>query len=433
MDKAYCSKPTVKIAPWRKVVVVIFLLGFCGCLLPLSAAEIKHHGHLKYELDGYAFSDSSVYEQLYGQAQLNQTAQFRYHLGLKWQSGWLVEADYQLLAGYGEHRYQTTALVNNYLSLSSVINDDQRLLNLTDTLAEHRDFVMVQRLDRALVGYQSNNNVIKFGRQAITWGNGQFFNPMDFVNPFDPTSLDKEYKTGDDILYGQHLLQDGSDLQAAYVIRRNDDLDVTFDVATAALKYHGFINYIHEYDLLLAEHYDDTVVALASVISLGGAIWATDLVATWGDESYLSLVSNWSYSWVGLERNMTGTLEYFYNGLGISNGDYSPESLRQYPQLMAKIERGELHNLARNYLASSLYIEMTPLWSLSQNLFYNVSDNSALYQLLSLHSLSDDLRLTSAVSLPIGASGTEYGGLKFVDGQYFSFELSLYAQLAWYF
>ncbi|MGS0824985.1 hypothetical protein ACVBIO_04165 [Shewanella sp. 0m-8] len=427
------SRRIFNIVFWQKLTAVIFLVGLGDCLLPLAAAEIEHHGHLKYELDGYAFTHKSVYQQLYGQTQVNQTAQFRYHLGSKWQSGWLVEADYQLLAGYGERRYQTSTWVNNYLSLSSIINDDQRLFNLTAPLAEHRDFAMVQRLDRALVGYQTNNNVVKFGRQAITWGNGQFFNPMDFVNLFDPTALDKEYKTGDDILYGQHLLQDGSDLQAAYVIRRNNRSEVTFDVATAAVKYHGFINYVHEYDLLLAEHYEDTVAAFASAISLGGAIWATDIVATWGDESYLSLVSNVSYSWVGFDNNMTGTVEYFYNGLGISDGDYSPESLRLHPELVARVQRGELYNLAQDYLASRLYIEMSPLWSVSQNLFYNMSDNSALYQLLSQHSVSDDVRFTSALSLPIGANGTEYGGLKLATGQYFSFELSLYAQLAWYF
>ncbi|MGS0681467.1 hypothetical protein ACVBIL_09925 [Shewanella sp. 125m-7] len=433
MGKECSNKRADKRFLWRKLPILTYFLGLCGLPFFLASAELQHHGHLKYELDGYAFSDSSVYQALYGQQQLNQTAQFRYHLGSRWQSGWLAEVDYQLLAGYGKHRFQTRALTSDYLSLSSVINDEQRLFNLTDTLTEHRDFVMLQRLDRAIVGYQGDNNVIKFGRQALTWGNGLFFNPMDFVNPFDPSSLDKEYKTGDDILYGQHLLQDGSDLQAAYVIRRDSNSDVTADVATLALKYHGFFDYIHEYDLLLAEHYDSRVAGVSSIVSVGGAIWATDLVATWGEQNYLSLVSNWSYSWVGFERNMTGTLEYFYNGLGIGNGDYSPESLLQHPQLVAKIARGELYNLAQDYLTGSVYIEMTPLWSISQNLFYNVSDSSALYQLLSQNSLSDDLRLTSALTVPIGANGTEYAGLKFTNDQYFSFELSFYAQLAWYF
>ncbi|WP_299802826.1 hypothetical protein [uncultured Shewanella sp.] len=429
MEIGCYNKLRDKLCFWRRGIVLLL----CCVSQALCATEVQYQGHLKYEYEGYAFSEQSVYRELYGQHQLNQTAQFRYHLGSQWQSGWLAEADYQLLAGYGEHRFQLTPLADGYLGLSAVIDDEQRLFNLTHTISEHRDFMMLQRLDRAIVGYQTDNNVIKLGRQAITWGNGLFFNPMDFVNPFDPTSLDKEYKTGDDMMYGQHLLADGSDLQAAYVVRRNHDSDVTYNVATAALKYHGFSHYIHEYELLVAEHYGDTVAALASIISVGGAIWATDLVVTLGEQDYLSLVSNWSYSWVGLEKNMTGSLEYFYNGLGITDGDYSLESLRQHPQLLEKIQRGELYNLSRDYLASSLYIEMTPLWSLSQNLFYNVPDNSALYQLLSLNNLSDELRLTTALSLPIGAKGTEYGGLKFDDGQYFSFELSLYMQLAWYF
>ncbi|GIU25871.1 hypothetical protein [Shewanella sp. MBTL60-007] len=433
MAEGYCDKRIDNLSLRRKSHCLAALLGFCCLPFSLVAAQLQQHGHLKYEYDGYVFSDSSAYQARYGQYQVNQTAQLRYHIGSRWQSGWLAEADYQLLAGYGEKRFQATPLVDGYFGLGSVIDDEQRLFNLTHTISDHRDFAMLQRLDRAIVGYQTDNNVIKLGRQAITWGNGLFFNPMDFVNPFDPTSLDKEYKTGDDMVYGQHLLQDGNDLQAAYVIRRDGDSDVTFDVATAALKYHGFIDNIHEYHLLLAEHYDSRIAGVSSIISVGGAIWATDLVTTWGEEDYLSLVSNWSYSWVGFERNMTGTIEYFYNGLGISDGDYSPKSLLQHPELVAKLERGELYSLARHYLAGNLYIEMTPLWSLSQNLFYNASDNSALYQLLSLNSLSDDFRLTTALTVPIGADGTEYGGLKLSEGQYASFELSLYVQLAWYF
>jgi hypothetical protein len=38
---------------------------------------------------------------------------------------------------------------------------------------------------------------------------------MDLVNPFDPASIDTEYKAGDDMLYVQYLQDNGNDMQAA--------------------------------------------------------------------------------------------------------------------------------------------------------------------------------------------------------------------------
>ena len=53
------------------------------------------------------------------------------------------------------------------------------------------------------MGFATDHVVMRFGRQAITWGNGLVFNAMDIFNPFDPAAVDKEYKTGDDMIYGQ--------------------------------------------------------------------------------------------------------------------------------------------------------------------------------------------------------------------------------------
>ena len=44
---------------------------------------------------------------------------------------------------------------------------------------------------------------------------------MDVFNPFDPAAVDKEYKTGDDMLYGQYLLNNGNDMQGVAMVRRN--------------------------------------------------------------------------------------------------------------------------------------------------------------------------------------------------------------------
>jgi hypothetical protein len=83
-------------------------------------------------------------------------------------------------------------------------------------------------------------------------------------------------------------------------------------------------------------------------------------------------------------------------------------------------------------------IEMNPLWMLTPNAFINLSDGSALVQVVSHHDIAQDWQILAALNLPIGSRGTEYGGIETGienDGDpfYLSTDLSFTFQLAWYF
>ncbi len=137
----------------------------------------------------------------------------------------------------------------------------------------------MHRLDRLSVGFTTERSAWRFGRQAISWGNGMVFTPMDVFNPFDPAAVDKEYKTGDDMLYGQYGFDNGNDLQGVAVVRRDPVTgQVEQDQSSLAFKYHGFLG-MNEYDLLAAEHYGDRILGLGGNVALGGAVWRGDL--TW--------------------------------------------------------------------------------------------------------------------------------------------------------
>ena len=277
--------------------------------------------------------------------------------------------------------------------------------------------------------------VARFGRQALSWGNGLFYAPMDLVNPFDPAAVDTEYKAGDDMLYLQYLRDNGHDVQAAYVVRRSLlSGDVESGQATTAIKYHGFLGEA-EYDVLVAEHYGDTVVGVGAGTSVGGAVWRGDLVATRGDgDTTVQLVTNLTYSWNWFNRNMSGAIEYFYNGFGQGSGSYDPLSIAGNPALVERVTRGELFSIGRHYVAGSVMIEMTPLWGLTPTVLANVSDPSGLFQLVSNYSLSDNMTLLGSINVPLGPKGTEFGGI--AAGQpdrYLSGGAGLFAQIAWYF
>ncbi len=301
-------------------------------------------------------------------------------------------------------------------------------------VATDSNSVLVHRLDRFYVGFTGDKAVLRVGRQAVSWGNGLIYTPMDFFNPFDPAAVDKEYKTGDDMLYGQYLKQNGDDLQAVWVVRRDLDGNVSSDVDSIAAKYHGFIGG-KEYDLLLAQHYDDNVFAVGGLSDLGSALWRGDITLTdTQTDNIVSLVTNLTYSWVGWGHNISGVAEYFYNGFGQADGDYSPAALANNPDLTKRIVRGELFTLGRSYLALSAMIEMTPLWLLTPNAFINLSDGSMLAQLVTSHDLKQDLQILAAISVPVGAAGTEYGGIDSdIAGKHLSTGFNLFAQLAWYF
>jgi hypothetical protein len=258
---------------------------------------------------------------------------------------------------------------------------------------------------------------------------------MDIVNPFDPTTVDTEFKFGDDMFYGQFLRGNGDDIEVAHVFRRDPATgDPESYVATTAIKYHGFAGEA-EYDLLLAENHDDVTVGIGGNRSVGGAVVHGDVV--WADTpsgSRLQLVTNLSYSWVWGGKNMSGVIEYYFSEFGQKSGNYDIDSLTQNVELTKRLERGEVFTLGRNYLAGGVTIELTPLWMLTPNLFANLDDGSALLQVVTRNSLSDNAEFLGALNLPIGPSGTEFGGIEAgMPGVYFSSDFSLFAQIAWYF
>lgn len=418
---------------------------------PIAAAELDYNwqGHLKGIVNYQLFSTDSFHDEFgYRQvADLNSDTRINFNV---YSGAWQVETDYQLISIYGDTQRLANQLPSNSLLPAALINDQQRLFDLTHTITAKDNYALVHRLDRAAISYSEDALVVKLGRQAISWGNGLIYAPMDLFNPFSPSSIDKEYKTGDDMLYAQYLTDSGNDLQLVWVVRRDEQGEVAGNVDSVAVKYHLFSG-DSEWDILLAEHYQDHVIGLGNITNIGGAVWRSDLVYTRtgsytdfninrdiDNDSVWSFVTNWSYSWMLAEKNASALIEYHYNGFGQSNGDYSLSGLESNPALLARLARGELYTLGQHYLAGSITVEISPLWLLIPNVFTNLSDHSGLIQLLSQHDLQQDLQFIVALNVPMGAKGTEFGGIPIVNPMtfnqsYLESEYSVFAQLAWYF
>jgi hypothetical protein len=413
----------------RSLIVLLFC---CGAA---AADGTEFGGHTKVRVLGQAFPANSLLRELAGPESIDIEGDLRLNFSAR-HGRWSFETAYQLFALHGDSIEWTRDLGNAAgLFIARLPNDERRLFNLTDVLHDKGRNALVHRIDRLAVGYTSEKAVLRFGRQALSWGNGLFYSPMDLVNPFDPAAIDTEFKSGDDMLYGQYLRDNGDDLQAAVVFRRDVNTgDVEAESGTSALKYHGFAGN-SEFDLLVASSYGDAVLGVGGLRSIGGAVWRSDVVvAATDDDTVLQFVTNLSYSWTWSGRNVSGAVEYYFNGFGQQNGNYDPASLAANPDLLERLARRELYAVGRNYLAGSLMIEMSPLWLLTPTLLANVDDPSALLQLVTQYSLSDNMTFLGSVNVPIGYDGSEFGGIDSGLGDtYLSTGVGIFAQLAWYF
>ena len=163
-------------------------------------------------------------------------------------------------------------------------------------------------------------------------------------------------------------------------------------------------------------------------------MWRADVVLTEAADWTVEIVSNLSYSWVWGGKNISGIVEYYFNGFGQSDDRHNVDSLAQNPELLARLGRGQTFSIGRNYLAAGMTVELSPLWLVTPNAFVNLSDRSALLQFVTQYSLGDNVTFLAALNVPVGPNGTEYGGIGAgLPDRFVSQSGSLFAQIAWYF
>lgn len=408
--------------------VFALLPGFAGAAVPGFDG-----GHTKLRALGSSYPDDSVYRDFFGATAADQYADLRLKFR-GFRQNFSLQADYQLVGQWGDSLDLPGAASGLFLLPPALPDDDLRWWNLTDTISDNSSQLAVQRLDRLNVGYTGDKTVIRFGRQALSWGNGLIYNPVDFVNPFNPAAVDTEYKLGEDMLYAQYLLDNGSDWQLAFVQRRDEDGNASSEQSSAALKFHGF-GLEWEYDLLLAKNLDELIVGAGGLFNLGESVVRGDITLTDGEKGWVtSLVANWSYSWIWGGYNISAVAEYFYNGFGLAEHNYKPGKILEDSDLGQRLLRGELYTIGRQYMAGSLLVELAPLLHVTPNLFVNLEDGSALAQFVVNWDLAQNWQLLAAATAPLGSKGTEYGGIETgLDDFTLAVGPSLLVQLAWYF
>jgi hypothetical protein len=420
------------------------MIGFGRALLfvallssvPVMAEDWQFGGHVKFQ---YTYTDfrSDDINAVYG---ANPAHDQNLDLRLKAENRtgpWEFVAHYELLAVAGDtleaRNRMAAAGVPLYRTPSGLPDDSRQLFDLTHETADRSRLYAEQRLDRLYVGHTSARQTLRIGRQAVSWGHGLVFQPLDFVNPFSPIAIDKDYKTGEDMFYGQWLVEGMNDVEAMVVPRRDPATDrVEGDQSSYAIKYRSRFSGV-DVDLLAAHHYAENLAGFGVVKSVGGAVWRMDISYTDLElgGSAISLVTNMDCSWMWGGKNAYGYVEYFRSGVGETDrANYAMPNT----ELSDRLARGELFTLARDYAALGLQVEFTPLFNLFTNLIANLDDGSQYLQLRGVYDWQQDVQLMAGVNLPSGKRGTEYGGVPVTGTSFFAAAgKSVYLRGAYYF
>ena len=296
--------------------------------------------------------------------------------------------------------------------LNPIANDLRRALNLSSVIKETESYVWYHRIDRLFLTVKQDWGAVRIGRQAVTWGNGLIFNPMDLFNPFSPTDIERDYKLGDDMIVTQLPVADTGNLEALYVARRDP---AEGDIAWSQASLAGNLRFspgVYEFNVMAAKHFEDFIIGAGGVGYLGGAAWRVD--ATWTflnsespSDDYLSLVANIDYSWAWKNKNFYGLLEFYWNGLGEENYIAALNN----PDIIRRLATGELFVLGRPYLSGSIRTEIHPLFNIFFTAINNISDPSGIIQPYATYDFAPDFQLLFGANLFYGAKGTEYGGI----------------------
>lgn len=398
-------------------------------------------GHLKTRGAASWYDEQTIYGTVGDSPYVGGSVEGRLKNQLFFGEWGQFDTHYEVILYGGDTRRKNQELeklfpnLDKILFLRGPVNDTRRFFDLTAVISEGDDYILYHRLDRLALTLLPKWGVVRIGRQAVTWGNGFLFNPMDLFNPFAPTDVDRDYKLGDDLLAVQVSLPRDSDAQFLLVPRRDPvSGDVEGDLSSLTGKLH-FIRRALEFDFMAARHYGDDIIGFGSSGYLGPAAWRMDATYTFLDEespsdNYLSLVVNMDYSWVWRQNNFYGFVEFFFNGLGEDN--YS-EALTN-PDIVKRLARGELFTLGRTYLSGMIQMEVHPLFNVFLTVINNMADPSGVIQPRAAWDIITNLQLNFGGNIYYGDNNTEYGGFHLPGTPFISkAPNSVYLWLTYYF
>ena len=257
---------------------------------------------------------------------------------------------------------------------------------------EDTDLFLQGRTDRLFAQATVGQSTIRLGRQAISFGHGMVFNPMDLVQPFSIATIDNEYKAGIDALRVERYF--GMAGQITGVVAYAGSWDV--EGLTAVLNANGTFGWT-DISVFGGMVRSDRVIGTGVASSIGAVGLHSDVTLTIPDSEEDPFVRLTTGAFLRPFDTSSVTMEYYFQSLGAD----SAEKYLDFAQ-SDRYARGELWVMGQHYLSLAWAQEMTALSSASIAFIGNVVDASMLLSPSLSLSVSDDVQLVAGGFVGVG-------------------------------
>lgn len=290
-------------------------------------------------------------------------------------------------------------------------------------------------LDRLFYRYQPDSGQyrVTLGRQAIDWGTGRFWQPLNLFGSFAPTDLDTDYKAGIDALVGEYYSGYFSSITLAYLptshsIREEAIANRGADEDSLALHYRTLMESGGEVTLLAGRVMQRSTLGFAwessfdltdNLSGIGSRIEAVlyepDGVLS-GSEGETEKRSTLMIAGVDYQTQSDNEL---LDGILInlelyqaSNGADKASELNKVRQ-SALVKQGIQPQLSEQVIGLGLGKTLSPLWQGNYTgLFSTLSGGaSQLHQVSAVYSVSDEGDLLLSLLSGNGPDASEFGAV----------------------
>ena len=307
-------------------------------------------------------------------------------------------------------QYDNELLLGNYLSTAQYALLSRRpavtSFDLSHEYVARGNIVARHQLYRATLAWTGSVTDVRVGRQRVALGTGQFWSPLDLLNPLDPTRLERDYRTGVDAVVVERKLGAVSRVQGMFA-------PGTMRVrATAGAYLHGNVRGA-DFSVLAGRFRGDDAIGVDFSSARGGLGLRGEATVT-----RPSVGARYARALVGADYGFANTLnltaELYVNGQGASDRaryDY------------AALTSGRTLNLGRHYGAVAASYQVTPLVKTALYGVANVGDRSGVLWPRIEYSASSNLDLVLGLQRFHGSETSEYGRLSNL----------LHGELRWFF
>ncbi len=297
--------------------------------------------------------------------------------------------------------YETIAEIEPRLAGGGFFESRDRpgLTPLAWSIERSGNLTWTHEIDRLYARGRTKWGDLTIGRQAIGWGVGLNWAPLDLLIGFSPVQLDREYRLGVDavrFLVPLGSFTEGEIVYAAYGTRFDDH-------ATALRLRTTFPEAGIDVGFIAGKYFEDAVAGALIVGEIAGVGLHSSLNLTHhfgsdsGPRDFARFVAGADYRFSG---NVFAVLEYYFNGWGASRPS---RYINRFTS--DRLRRGELFNLGRHYLGFVVDWEAHPLVHLGARGQSNLADPSAQIGPLLTLSVSDEATLECGAFFALGEGG----------------------------